>query len=125
MEAAYRSSPFFEYYCDDIFAILDSGIQHLFDLNQALTEKISVFCGLKPDFSITEDYIGDYSTLPDSPVQTKDFRHLFNPKKEQLPEELQATEYYQVFTGKFGFTPNLSILDLLFNEGPNAISYLI
>ena len=50
-----------------------------------------------------------------------DFRHLVNAKKE-VPYIFET--YTQVFNNKHGFIPNLSILDLLFNEGPNALNYL-
>lgn len=118
MEAAYRSSPFFEYYCDDIFAILDSGIPDLFSMNYALTVKLAEFTGLKTYFSVTEEYIKDYTGA-------NDFRNTFDPKNTGLPESLRTARYYQVFSEKFGFTENLSVLDLLFNEGPNSVSFLL
>lgn len=118
MEAAYRSSPFFEYYCDDIFAILESGIHDLFGMNHALTVKLAEFTGLKTDFSVTEEYIKEYT-------ETVDFRNTFDPKNTGLPESLRTARYYQVFSEKFGFTEGLSVLDLLFNEGPNSVSFLL
>lgn len=120
MEAAYRSSPFFEYYYDDIHAIIDSGITGLFDLNMALTLKLLEFAGIRTEVSVSEEYRKTYG--PDSCI---DFRSSFDPKRQGLPEYLRTAPYYQVFSEKFGFTEGLSVLDLIFNEGPDSISYLL
>jgi len=112
LDSAYYGSPFFEYYRDELFAILDSKPSTLWELDSRTLDfclrKIGLKCSLVPtsDFSLT---------VPD------DFRQLIHPKKESLYE---SKKYYQVFSSKFGFTPRLSILDLLFNEGPESICYL-
>ncbi len=114
--SAYNSTPFFEYYQDEIFAVLESGERYLFDLNRRIIECVSRLVGLKVEISLTSEYISDYQGL--------DLRGVFDPKKKELPEEYQCSPYYQVFSEKFGFVDGLSILDLLFNEGPNSYSFL-
>lgn len=118
MISAYMSSPFFEYYKDDIFKILDSGEKYLFSLNNRLTEKLAELAGIKYNVKYTESFNADYKgTLTD-------LREKLHPKKKPFFTVSPSDAYYQVFYNKFGFTANLSILDLLFNEGPNTISFL-
>lgn len=115
LSTAYETSAFFEYYRDGLFAILESGEPHLWDFNLALarwcTLKAGIPCALVP----TADFATPGS-LPD------DFRFSLHPKREPvLPEK----PHYQVFRDRLGrFTPGLSILDLLFNEGPESVSYI-
>lgn len=117
--SAYRTSAFFEYYQDDIFTILDSRPQTLFELNTALTVKLLELLGLRCRVSFSGEYIQEYG--PD----VLDLRDAIHPKKA-VPEMFRNRfkSYYQVFSEKFGFIPGLSVLDLLFNEGPNALSFL-
>lgn len=117
--SAYRTSAFFEYYQDDVFAILDSRPQTLFELNTALTVKLLELLGLRCRVSFSGGYIQEYG--PD----VLDLRDAIHPKKA-VPEMFRNRfkSYYQVFSEKFGFIPGLSALDLLFNEGPNALSFL-
>lgn len=119
-DAAYNSSPFYEYYKDDILAVLDSRPAYLFDLNTCLLEILLQMVGIKAEIAFTEDFVKDY---PEG-----DFRELIHPKHKGgnlLQLYKKEKTYYQVFSEKSGFVPNLSILDLLCNEGPNAISYLL
>ena len=120
MEAAYMNSPFYEYYIDDISAVLLKKEESLFALNLNLTKLLLDFCGIKAEIRLTEDFVADYGEL--------DFRNRIHPKSK-LPSLLEEWKkekpYWQVFAAKQGFVPNLSIVDLLFNEGPNAISYLV
>lgn len=126
LEAAYMSSPFFEYYMDDLYAILDSGEESLLEMNTCLTLKIAELIGIETPIALND---GNF-IAPGSEVLVEkgiaDFRDSIHPKKPALLlERLQMNKpYWQVFTNKQGFVPNLSVLDLLFNEGPNAISYL-
>ena len=117
--SAYRTSAFFEYYQDDILGILDSKPQYLFDLNYALTVKMMELLGIRCGISLTSEYIHEYS--PDF----LDLRGSIHPKKA-VPEIFRDRfkPYYQVFSERFGFISGLSALDLLFNEGPDAVSYL-
>lgn len=120
--SAYRNSPFFEYYQDDIFAILDAKEEFLFDLNLKLTELLAGLCGFKASISISKEYIS--TGEPDAGFC--DLRGSIHPKKDSpiFKGEKSLKPYYQVFSDKWGFKQNLSIIDLLFNEGPNSISFL-
>lgn len=119
-EAAYNSSPFYAYYKDAILAVLDSRPTYLFDLNTKLLSLLLQMVGLKAEIAFTEEYVKDYGE--------GDLRNSIHPKYrgESLLQRYEKEKtYYQVFSGKYGFVPNLSVLDLLCNEGPNAISFLL
>lgn len=121
MEAAYRNSPFFEYYIDDISAILLKKEKSLFQLNLSLTKLLLKFCGIKAELGLTEDFVADYK---DTAV---DLRNRIHPKSK-LPSLMKEwgieKPWWQVFAPQ-GFVSGLSVVDLLFNEGPNAISFLV
>jgi hypothetical protein len=113
LEAAYRTSPFFEYFEDDIVTIFEKKHEFLVDLNYQTLEIVSKCLGLEFDYNETTEYFHE--------VQDKiDLRKLINGKKDTS----QISPYTQVFDDKNGFINNLSILDLLFNEGRHALSYL-
>lgn len=135
MTAAYNHSAFFEYYRDDLFRILEGQETFLFDLNWKLTEKLIEMCSLAIRPVSTADFlppvpVPDSGPLPAAPVT--DLRALIQPKyrgEGLLPRYDRETPYFQVFTAGESFTPgtfipDLSILDLLCAEGPNAISFL-
>ena len=113
LEAAYRSSPFFEFFEDDIRPLFEKKHTYLTDLNfEALT--ISLRClRMKLEYSITTEYFHEAENI-------SDFRYLANGKKDSNSFE----KYQQVFDDKHGFINNLSVLDLLFNEGKFAMDYL-
>ena len=119
LDAAYQSSPFFEHYAGGLFAILESQPETLLELNTALTREILQRLGIDIPLRYTEEYVPEGST-PD------DFRSILHPKRENtiLRDLGLGRPYYQVFAQKYGFTPGLSILDLLFNEGPDALLFL-
>lgn len=112
LEAAYRNSPFFEFFEDDIKPIFEKKHTYLMDLNLQTMEIVSKCLGLKFEVAPSDEYFRN-------PVQT-DFRSLANGKKDSHTFD----SYPQVFEEKFGFINNLSILDLLFNEGRHALTYL-
>lgn len=121
IEAAYGNSPFFEYYKDEIFALLDSHIETLLELNTELTALLCDLCGIRRRFSLSAGYVKPQEIETD----TLDLRSAIHPKVSDSNNPFYKEKaYYQVFTNKYGFTPNLSILDLLFNEGPNSVSFL-
>lgn len=112
--SAYRRSPYFEYYEDKFEAIYDKEYNNLFELNKAFFELIVSLLKIPNNISYTESYQKD---LPDD---IEDYRSYFLPKKE----EKLAAVYWQVFQDRTGFIPNVSIIDLLFNEGPNSLEVL-
>lgn len=113
LEAAYRSSPFFEYFEDAILPVFEKKHTFLMDLNLETMQLVSRCLGLDFSYRETEEY---FKTTHDH----SDFRHLVNGKKDAY----QFEPYTQVFGDKHGFLNNLSILDLLFNEGRYALDYL-
>ena len=114
LEAAYRTSPFFEYFEDDILPIFEKNKEFLMDLNFEIFEIINNCLGISLPFSKTEEYFHEVTDYTD-------FRFLANGKKDNFINE----PYTQVFEEKEGFIANLSILDLLFNEGRHAKDYLL
>ncbi|MCB9364826.1 MAG: WbqC family protein [Flavobacteriales bacterium] len=115
IEAAYRSSPYFEYYEDEFKPLfLDERPELLIDFNLKLIHKIIELIGIPVELVISEKYI-------DKDENDADYRFISPKKKPNLTFE----EYIQVFSDKTGFNTNLSILDLLFNEGPNTKNYLV
>ena len=173
IDSAYYRSPFFEYYRDSLFSILDSRPETLWELNRRITEYFCLKIGIPaPVFddaspftmsrsvpSFTESratmiapvscrqagenfrcasshrdaslavppFTGSRATMV-SPAWRQggaepgdDFRELIHPKR---PPVLRNAEYWQVFRDKFGFVPNMSVMDLLFCEGPESICYL-
>jgi hypothetical protein len=115
LEAAYRSSPFFEYFEDDIRPIFKKKYQYLIDLNFEALELVTQCLRMKLEYQITTEYFHEVDTQ-----KVCDFRILANGKKDHS----QFEEYKQVFDDKCGFLNNLSILDLVFNEGKFAMDYL-
>lgn len=104
--SAYDSSPFFVYYKDALFAILESEPATLWDLDWAILEFFCSRIGL-PLPEVTSDWEGA--------------QDIIHPKKDPIEKN---KPYWQVFKDRWGFVPNLSIMDLLFCEGPESICYL-
>ncbi len=113
LDAAYRSSPFFEYFEDDIRPIFEKKHEFLMDLNFETMSIVSKCLGLEFDYNETTEYFHEVT-------DKVDLRRLVNGKKDQS----QFDVYTQVFGEKHGYLNNLSILDLLFNEGRYALDYL-
>lgn len=120
--SAYGESPFFEYYQDDIRPFFEKKYEFLFDFNMETTEKMIELLDIRPKISITEAYIQSKELEEEDEI--KDFRDAIRPKKPLPDAEFVPQRYYQVYEQKHGFLPNMSILDLLFNEGNEAIFYL-
>ncbi len=112
--SAYRTSPFFEYYEDELLPLFNSKTDYILDFNLKCFEVVSDCLQFEMNTSKSKTY--------EKIVKDKtDFRYLVNAKKESFQT---FDNYTQVFQDKHGFISNLSILDLLFNEGPNALNYL-
>ena len=126
--SAYRTSAYFEYYQDELFEILESRPERLFDLNMALIRFFAEKTGICVDIRVTDDFSRDgVCLLPDgSQIVCDDLREKIHPKRANaiLPDLGLEKPYFQVFSGKYGFKSDLSIMDLLFNEGPDSILYL-
>ena len=110
--SAYNSTPFFEYYEDDFRPFYEKKQEFLFDFNQELMELVCSLLDITPNVSFSSQFITDIKP------NELDLRELIHPKKE--PYIKKHKPYYQVFENKFGFQSNLSIIDLLFNMGPEA-----
>jgi len=113
--SSYNSSPFFLYYQDDLIRILEKKHRFLLDLNNELLMKLQDLLHINNSVSQSTSYIHYPEQL--------DLRNTISPKNKS-PEPLHYPSYNQVFDTKHGFIPNLSIIDLLFNEGPNTPEYL-
>lgn len=123
----YGNSPFYEYYIDDIEAIIRAPYTFLFDLNETLREKICQLIGFTPCIQYSEEYIPPQQPDTDNvSSDIADFRNSIHPKKDFHHEDpnFQAIPYYQVFNNRRPFMENLSILDLLFNMGPESLFVL-
>ncbi|OAB81477.1 WbqC family protein [Cochleicola gelatinilyticus] len=113
IQNAYRTSPFFEYYEDDLAPLFKQPESFLLKHNFTIFETICELIGFDPIYSKT-------TVFEKEPTYT-DLRYLVNAK---LKKTFQLQPYTQVFEAGHGFLPNLSILDLVFNEGPNTLNYL-
>jgi len=114
IRTSYRSAPFFEFYFDDLEKIIMKNHEFLIDLNEELTEVLLKFLGIKRVTRYTDSFI---------PAGTSDhdFRYLITPKK---PSDFAMREYTHVFDIGSGFIAGLSIIDLVFNMGPESVRYL-
>ena len=126
--SAYRTSAYFEYYQDELFAILDSRPATLFELNFALIRFFVEKTGIKVDLRLTSDYSREGMVVAEdgTSVICEDLREVIHPKRPNAILSSMGLEkpYFQVFARKYGFKSDLSIMDLLFNEGPDSIMYL-
>jgi len=119
--SAYRTSPFFEYYEDDFAPFYHKRYEFLFDFNTELLTMILSLMGVKCNIEYTQEFLHEYSSR-----DVLDMREVIHPKREPFNYNTgkKSGQYFQVFAHKHGFISNLSSADLLFNEGPDSISYL-
>ena len=126
LSSAYGESPFFMYYEDDLRPFFEQKWTFLLDFNMAITEKMIELLDIQPKISLTTRF---------QPIETRaentqldglvdDFRDVIRPKHPGSDAAFTARPYYQVYQQKHGFQPNMSILDLLFNEGNEAVLWL-
>jgi hypothetical protein len=117
LEAAYRHTPFFLYYEDDFRPFYEQKIESLYDFNMGLTRLVCQLIGIDTPLLPTTEYEGA-SCLTD-------LRECIHPKQAwEADKEFAPKEYYQVFKDKHEFIANMSIVDLLFNMGPESILIL-
>lgn len=117
IESAYNNAPFFLYYREELEPIYRKTFRLLAELNSALLKTIMMLIGLEKEIAFADAY-----------VQVKDqgdadLRGGFSPKQQYSPVNFPA--YSQVFSERSGFQPDLSIVDLLFNLGPDTKDYLL
>ena len=110
--SAYNMSPFFEYYADDFAPFYEKKYEFLLDFNEELRCLVCDLLDMQPAVVYTDHY---------EPEVANDFRETIRPKHEGEDPAFCPEPYYQVFREKFGFLPNLSIADLLFNMGPEGL----
>lgn len=118
--SAYGETPFFEFYADDLRPFFEKQHTFLFDLNLDIMHTMCQLLDVRPQVTLSEQYI----VLPSEDDAVVDFREAIRPKHPLPDADFNPTPYYQVRAQRHGFLPNLSILDLLFNEGPEGIFYL-
>lgn len=120
IESAYNHTPFFEYYKDDFRPFYEKRYEFLADFNEELCHLVCSLIDLHPLLERTSAYRTAFA--PDE----ADFRDRIHPKREFAREdpEFFPQPYYQVFQERLGFLPNLSIIDLLFNMGPESLLVL-
>ena len=110
---AYQSSPYFEFYEDQLAQIFTFETQSLFQFNLNALQIIQKILKTEKAYSLNEEFTK-------TPAEV-DFRNKFSAKKES---EFEMEEYYQTFSDKLGFEKDLSILDLICNKGPESLTYL-
>ena len=121
LQSAYSESPFFDYYADDIRPFFEKKYEFLVDFNEAIRQTVCDLLDIQPKVEYTSSFL---SPLTSHPSPLDDFREVINAKHPQPDADFQPRRYWQVFEDRHGFQANLSILDLLFNMGNEAIFYL-
>ena len=153
--SAYGETPFFEYYADDIRPFFEEHRwKYLLDFNLDITHTLCSLLDVRPDLTLSDHYIDSDETICGSGSLDGaaagfeeankglngaaeslgsssacslfvDYRDAIRPKHPLPDAEFEARPYYQVRAQRHGFLPNLSVLDLLFNEGPEGIFWLL
>jgi hypothetical protein len=119
IESAYRSSPFYEFFFDDFQPIFSKKFNFLLDLNMEILMKIIHILELNPKIKLTDRFL-----FPGT-IEIADMRDSIHPKKAFQPDRLfKPMDYNQPFAEKHGFLANLSIIDLIFNTGPETAKIL-
>jgi hypothetical protein len=124
LQSAYSESPFFEYYADDIRPFFEQKYEFLIDFNEAIRQKMCELLDIETSVSYSSGFMVHGSGFMDQGSGFKDFREVIHAKHPQDDPDFQPRSYWQVFQHRYGFQPNLSILDLLFCMGPEAVFYL-
>lgn len=118
--SAYNESPFFDYYQDDFRPFYERQYDFLYDFNMEICHKVCELIDIQPNIRETTFY----RSVGVKEFRIIDFRSAINPKHPADDADFVPRRYYQVYERKHGFQPNLSILDLLFNMGPESVFWL-
>ena len=119
LTSAYGDSPFFEFYEDDLRPFFEDRWTYLLDFNEAIRQTMCELIDISPNVVLSEEWREEGGGRID-----RDYRTAIRPKHPLADPDFVPRPYYQVYRDKHGFLPNLSILDLLLNMGPEAIFYL-
>lgn len=114
LQTSYRSSAYFEYYEDELIIFFEKKWKFLFDYNEELLQLMNRFLKININYNYTNSFEATYPELDD-------YRESIHPKHIS---DISFKPYFQVFEERNGFIPNLSIVDLIFNQGPQSIKYL-
>ena len=114
LEISYRSSPFFEFFEDKLICLYNKKEKYLVDFNLKSINILFEMLQIDLEYDFTNSYEENYSSISDYRINPENFNS----------NEIKIDRYTQVFQSKHGFINNLSVLDLIFNEGPNAINFL-
>lgn len=117
--SAYKNSPYFEFFEEDLIQLYTDKFEFLLHYNLLQINVIFKILKVKKEIALTKEFVKE-------PEYTIDLRECIHPKnviKKDASDEFLLKPYYQTFDSKFGFTPNLSILDLLLNKGLETLDY--
>ncbi|NVO11732.1 MAG: WbqC family protein [Bacteroidales bacterium] len=120
IESAYRTSAYYDFVADLINPYFSKKEKYLIDLNAKIILEVMEFLGVSKSITNTGEFVNEYSK------DVADFRSSIHPKSQfqTVDNEFKAIKYFQVFNDRFSFFPNLSVIDLLFNEGLNSLKIL-
>jgi len=118
IESAYRHSPFYEHYIDYFIEFFEQKYDKLFDFNIEILNILLELFNIDLQIKFSSEFVSDIALV--------DYRDSIHPKTKMQKEDhlFKDIKYQQVFSYKSSFIPNLSSLDLLFNEGPNALNII-
>ncbi len=116
--SAYNNSPFFEFYADEYEAIFQKKYKFLWDLNMAVFDVVENQLDVNIAYSLTSKY-------HQPAIDDADYREIIHPKRIMgINDGFNPVPYRQIFGEKYGFVPDLSIIDLIFNKGPESVILL-
>ena len=124
--SAYTSAPYYEYYIDDFLAVIEKRHRWLLDLNAEILEMVLDILHITTRAVPSTEFIREEEIASGAFPEVLDFRNTIHPKAAHAAEDpaFSAKPYRQVFSDRYPFAPNLSIMDLLFCEGPDSLHYL-
>jgi hypothetical protein len=116
--SAYATAPYFEYYFDAISSVIKKPFRFLLDLNTEILTLIEALSGIKTEVEYTDRFVAEGSLR-------NDYRYCIAPGKKSSTVGFNPIPYIQVFSDRFGFVPGLSVIDMLFNNGPGTEALLL